>query len=269
MAVKRRLVARGWQEVITFSFVSSAWESTLFPGRDARAAPIAVLNPDRSHLDVMRTTLAGGLIDVLRTNLARKQDRVRVFEVGPLLLARRRRATISRCASAGSPTGTRCPSSGDARARSVDLFDVKGDLEALVAPRALTTERPEHAAAPPGASRARAASTDRRSAGSANCIRASSRQFDLPRAPVLFELDLAALLARRLPAARPVSRLPVVRRDLAVVVDDGLPAQEILTALESAKPAARRCGQAVRRLSGPGNWPWQEKPCDSGAYAGY
>ena len=82
MAIKRVLVARGWQEAITFSFVSSAWEIDAVPGRDARAAPIRVLNPIAAHLDVMRTTLAGGLIDVLRTNLARKQERVRIFEAG-------------------------------------------------------------------------------------------------------------------------------------------------------------------------------------------
>jgi len=64
-----------------------------------------------------------------------------------------------------------------------------------------------------------------------------AKVFELPRSPVVFELDLTALLAGRLPAARPVSRLPVVRRDLAVVLADSIPAQEVLSALEAAKPS--------------------------------
>jgi phenylalanyl-tRNA synthetase beta chain len=69
LALKRRLVDRDWQEAITFSFVNSEWEAALFPGRETNDAPIVVLNPIASHLDVMRTTLLGGLIDVLRTLL--------------------------------------------------------------------------------------------------------------------------------------------------------------------------------------------------------
>ena len=61
------------------------------------------------------------------------------------------------------------------------------------------------------------------------------KHFELPRAPVLFELDLAVLLARKLPSVRPISRLPVVRRDLAIVVDESVPVQEILSALEAGK----------------------------------
>ena len=64
-----------------------------------------------------------------------------------------------------------------------------------------------------------------------------AKEFELPRAPVLFELDVATLVTGRLPVARPVSRLPVVRRDLAVVVADGIPAQEVISALEAAKPS--------------------------------
>jgi phenylalanyl-tRNA synthetase beta chain len=85
-SVKRLLVGRGWQEVVTFGFVSSAWESKLFPSRDAHGAPIRVENPIAAHLDVMRTTLAGGLVDVLRNNLARRQERIRIFETGRVYL---------------------------------------------------------------------------------------------------------------------------------------------------------------------------------------
>src|SRR5205823_590985 len=120
-----------WQEAITFSFVSSAWEAVLFPGRDANDAPIAVLNPIASHLDVMRTTLLGGLIDVLHTNLSRRQDRVRVFEVGRCFL-RAGQGYDQPLRVAGLAYGESLPEQWGVPKRAVDVFDVKGDLEALV-----------------------------------------------------------------------------------------------------------------------------------------
>ena len=235
IAVKQRLVARGWQEAITFSFVSSAWESALFPARDNRSAPIAVKNPIAAHLDVMRTTLAGGLLDVLRTNLARKHERVRVFEAGRCFW-RASQGYDQPVRLGGLAYGDALPEQWGCTARSVDLFDVKGDLEGLVAPRNLTTVRAEHALLHPG--RAASVLVDGSPVGWLGELHPRIvKEFEIPRAPILFELDLAALLTRGLPAARAVSRLPVVRRDLGVVVADSLPAQEILAALDAAKPA--------------------------------
>ena len=200
----------------------------------------------------MRTTLLGGLIDVLRNQpRAQAGARARVRD-RPLLRARRaglraaaahRRARLRRCAARAM---------GRAASAPVDFFDVKGDLEALAAPRALTTERGD---APGAASRAapRACwSTARRSAGSASCIRGLPRHFELPRAPVVFELDLDA--AARAPDAasrRRCRSCPSVRRDLAVVVDETVPAQDVLAALEAAQAAAGRGVRAVRRLPRP------------------
>src|SRR2546429_9039413 len=76
--LRQRLVDRDYQEAITFSFVNSGWERAL--GIDAN--PVRVLNPIASNLDVMRTTLLGGLLDTLRTNVNRKLERVRIFEIG-------------------------------------------------------------------------------------------------------------------------------------------------------------------------------------------
>ena len=233
-AIKHRLVILGWQEVITFSFVSSAWEAALFPKRDAQSAPIAVLNPIASHLDVMRTTLAGGLIEVLRTNLAHKQDRIRVFEVGRCFM-RSGTDNDQPLRLGGLAYGDAWPEQWGAAKRLVDLFDVKGDLVALSSPRAVTTERWEHPALHPG--RAARVLVDGTAIGWLGEMHPRVvTQFDLPRSAILFEVDLDPLLARALPSARTVSKLPVVRRDLAVVVDDGVPAQEILAALEAGRP---------------------------------
>ena len=234
MAFKHGLVARGWQEVVTFSFVSSAWEKTLFPARDASAAPILVQNPIAAHLDAMRTTLAGGLIDVLRTNLARKQERLRLFEAGRCYW-RAAQGFDQPQRLGGLAYGDALPEQWGSPSRPTDLFDVKGDLASLVAPRALTTERAEHPMLHPG--RAARVCVDAIDVGWLGELHPRiAKAFDLPRAPILFELDLAALVAGRLPVARPVSKLPMVRRDLAVVVPDTVPAQEVVSALEAAKP---------------------------------
>ena len=227
VALKRRLVARDWQEAITFGFVSSALEAVLFPERAAADAPITVLNPIASHLDVMRTTLAGGLIDVLRTNLARQHERVRMFEIGRCF--RRNGAEADQPLRLGGLAyGHAFPEQWGIAKRPVDFHDVKGDLEALVAPRTLATgPRPIRCCTP--AARRGSRSTARRSAGWASFIRASLKHFELARAPVVFELDLSPLLRHPIPVARPVSKLPVVRRDFAVVVDETVPASACWT----------------------------------------
>ena len=235
IALKRGLVAHGWQEVITFSFVSSAWETALAPESGERTAPVAVLNPIASHLDVMRTTLAGGLIDILASNLARKQNRARIFEVGRCF-ARTDAGYEQPMRVGGLAYGDALPEQWGAGKRAVDLFDLKGDLEALVAPRALVTERIEHPALHPG--RAARVLLQGEAIGWLGELHPRAvRAFDLPRAPVLFELALEPLLRRRLPLARSVSRLPVVRRDLALVVEEQLPAEVLLSALTASKPA--------------------------------
>ncbi len=232
--VKRALVARGWQEVITFSFVSSSREATLFGETADRPPPVAVLNPIASHLDIMRTTLAGGLIEVLSTNLARKQDWIRVFEAGRCF-ARAGAGYDQPMRLGGLAYGDAFPEQWGTSKRAVDTFDIKGDLEALAAPGSLTTERAEHPALHPG--RAARVLLDGRSIGWLGELHPRAvHAFDLPRAPVLFEVDLLPLLRRGLPRPRPVSKLPSVRRDLAVVVDEGLPARDLLAALTDAKP---------------------------------
>ena len=231
--LRRRLVDRDWQEAITFGFVSSAAEKSLFPDRDAKAGPIAVLNPIASHLDVMRTTLAGGLLDVLRTNVARKRERIRVFETGRCFLRAGERFEQPRRVG-GLAYGLATPEQWGVARRPVDFFDVKADVEALVAPRRLAVAAAPHAALHPG--RAARLSLEGRNVGWLGELHPRLvKELELPRAPILFELDLDPLLERPLPAARPLSRVPVVRRDFAVVIDEALPVAEVLDALAGAQ----------------------------------
>jgi phenylalanyl-tRNA synthetase beta chain len=229
-ALKQRLVDRDYQEVITFSFVSSEWERAL----GIEPNPIRVLNPIASNLDAMRSTLWGGLIETLRTNANRKQERVRVFEAGRCFF-RDGESYGQPVRMAGLASGPALPEQWGVPKRPVDFFDVKADIEALAAPLALTTEAAEHPALHPGRS-ARVTIAGEAAGWIGELHPRLARIFELSSAPVVFELNVAVLAQQPTPAARPVSKLPMVRRDLAVVVDEAIPAQAVLEALAAVKP---------------------------------
>ncbi len=231
--LKDRIAARDYQEVITFSFVAAAWEAD-FAGN---TNPIHVLNPIASHLDVMRSTLAGSLVDVLRTNVSRKQSRVRLFETGRCFLrnAQEAESFLQPMRIGGLAFGYAAPEQWATPPRPVDFFDVKGDLEAIVAPRTLTTARSAHPALHPGRS-ARLLVDDVDVGWLGELHPNLQRRYELPSAPVLFELDMAPLHTRAVPHALPVSKFPPVRRDIAFVVDESVSAQALLDALHAVKP---------------------------------
>ena len=232
--LKTRLVARDWQEIVTFSFVSSSAESLFERDGDAHRSPIRVLNPIAAQLDVMRTTLLPGLLDTLRTNVSRKADRVRIFEVGrvfrhadpgfeqPLRLG-------------GLSYGDALPEQWGAPSRRVDFFDVKADVDALAAPRRAFAIQHVLPWLHPG--RSALISIDGATCGFLGELHPRIvSQFDLAHAPIVFELDVDALLAAPLPVAKPVSKFPAVRRDMAVVVDETVSAAALQAALDAVKP---------------------------------
>ena len=229
--LRTHLVDRGYQEVITFSFVSSAWEKAL----QVDAHPIKVQNPIASHLDVMRTTLLGGLLDTLRSNINRKADRVRIFEAGRCF-RRDGEQFVQPLRIAGLAYGAAEPAQWDGGKRLADFFDVKADIAALAAPLPVTTLSAAHPALHPGRS-ARVLVAGKQAGWVGELHPRLMREFELPRAPIVFELDQDELLHRPMPVAQPVSRLPVVRRDVAIVVDESLPAQDVLDAMALARPA--------------------------------
>jgi len=227
--VKQQLVSLDWQEIVTFSFVSSATEAALDPG----AQPVRVLNPIASQLDVMRTSLLTGLLTTLQTNLNRQQARVRVFELGRTF-SRNGDGYAQPLRLGGLAYGPAAPEQWGERLRNVDVFDIKGDLEVLTAPRCLTTTRTVHPALHPG--RAAHLQLDGAISGWLGELHPRLvRHFDLPHAPVLFELDAATLMYHALPVGKPVSALPIVRRDIAIVVAEEVPAGAVLAALQEAR----------------------------------
>jgi len=244
--VKQRLVALDWQEIVTFSFVASGTEEAL----DADAHPVRVLNPIASQTDVMRSSLLPGLLATLQKNLNRQQTRIRVFELGRTF-SRDGKGYRQPLRLGGLAYGSASPEQWGERLRDVDFFDVKRDLEVLIAPKRLVTPRGQHPALHPG----RAAEIHLNDAivGWLGELHPRLvRYFDLPRAPVLFELDAASLTTVALPVGRLVSDLPVVRRDLAIVVAEEVSAGAVLAALHDARAPRVETLQLFDVYRGPG-----------------
>jgi phenylalanyl-tRNA synthetase beta chain len=233
MQVRRLLAERGYFEVVTYSFVEAAWEAD-FAGN---AAPIQLANPIASQMGVMRSTLIGGLVGVLAANRKRQVERVRAFEIGRVFARRADGHPVTGFAQplriAGLAGGTALPEQWAAPAHKVDFFDVKGDLEALFAPRVLTFDKASHPALHPG--RAASVSLDGRTIGVVGELHPRwVQQYELGSAPVLFEIDLDAWLALPMPAFAEVSRYPIVTRDLALVMPREQALAPLLSALRGA-----------------------------------
>ena len=234
--VRQLLVDRGYQEVVNFAFVEEEWEADFA----ANAAPIRLANPIASQMAVMRSTLFGGLISNLLTNLKRKQSRVRLFETGRTFHRDAQGAPVEGFRQswqlAGLAYGGALPEGWGSGARKIDFYDVKGDLEALLAPAQLRFVKLVHPALHPG--RAARVLLDGRDIGCLGELHPEwIQKYDLPQAAIVFEIDFAAATEVNVPAYVEVSKFPPVIRDLAIVVDQSLALQTLLDALKGQFPA--------------------------------
>jgi phenylalanyl-tRNA synthetase beta chain len=225
--LRQSLVSRDYQESINYAFVEEAWERDLC----GNASPIILKNPIASQMSVMRSSLLGGLLAALRTNLSRKQMRVRLFEMGGCFSAEDK-GYVQQERVAGLAYGSVFPEQWGVTARNVDFYDVKGDVEALFAPRKLDFEVAHHPASHPGRS-ARILMNGNVIGWLGELHPQWQQQYDLPLAVVWFEVDQIALLQVGLPKAVEVSRFPLVRRDIAVVVDEDIAAQNLLRVMRA------------------------------------
>ena len=243
--IRRQLADLDYQEVINFSFVEEAWEAD-FAGN---LAPIKVVNPIASQMGVMRSTLVGSLIANVKYNLNRKLNRVRIFETGAVYM-RNQEVQNGPLAVAGYDqpkrvTGLAYGPQADEQwgqaSRTVDFFDVKADLEALFAPASLRFAKIEHPALHPGRS-AHVLLGDQVVGFIGELHPRLQQKYELPLAPVLFEVDGLALQQRQVPAYVEISKFPAVVRDLAVVVKQAVYAQNLLdvfAAEQQHNPACR------------------------------
>jgi phenylalanyl-tRNA synthetase beta chain len=239
-ALRHQMAALDYQETINFSFVDARWEHELAGNAD----PIKLVNPMAAHLAVMRSSLIGSLVGVLRLNLSRKATRVRVYEAGR---AFSRDATVvdgpvsvagvrQTMRLAGLAYGGADATQWATKDRAVDFFDLKGDIEALLAPRVARFVPAEHPAMHPG--RCARIELDGAVIGFAGELHPMWRQaYELPQAPILFELDVAALTARELPSLTPVQRQQSVWRDLSVIAGEAVSHDALMQAVAAAEHA--------------------------------
>ncbi len=227
--LRERLATRDYQEVVTYSFVDAAWEADL-----GRTAPIPLQNPIASQMGVMRTTLWGGLVDCLRFNLNRRQPRVRIFELGRIFLGGEG-GFEQPLRLGGLALGAAEPEQWGVKARAVDFFDVKGDVESLFWPSRPTFHASSHPALHPG--QCAEVRLDGKPVGWIGALHPKwVQKYELPQAPVLFELAAEAVLARPVPSYAEISKFPPVRRDLAVIVDEKVETGAMLAVCREQAP---------------------------------
>ena len=224
--LRRQMVARGFQEAITYSFVAPELQATMLPD----AVSPALANPISADLSVMRASLFPGLVRAMEHNLNRQQTRVRLFETG--LVFNGELDALSQVPMLGALVCGSREAEGwsDAKDR-VDFYDLKGDLESLLAlggdTDAWRFEPAEHSALHPGQSAQLMYRGE--PAGWIGTLHPQVRaKLGLKMDAVLFEVRLDALSQGRIPAFEPLSRFPEVRRDLAFILKEATPVQALL-----------------------------------------
>ena len=244
------LIARDYQEVVTYSFID-AESNTRFSGAES---PLVLSNPISSEMSVMRSSLWPGMLEAAATNTARQQGRVRLFEVGKSF-----HGTLDAPEEvqriAGLITGDVVPEQWGSGSQSVDFFDIKSDVEALLQ---LTGEGAEfsfrpasHPALQPGQT-AEVVRGDDVIGVVGKLHPTQAKRFDLKRDVFVFELDADKALASNAPVAKAISKFPAIRRDLAVIVDEKVSADELIRAASAAAPALIRDVRLFDVYQGPG-----------------
>ncbi|UQY35128.1 phenylalanine--tRNA ligase subunit beta [Pseudomonas fulva] len=224
--LRRLLVARGYQEAITYSFIDPKLFELFSPG----VKPLTLANPISADMAAMRASLWPGLVKAVEHNLNRQQSRVRLFESG-LRFVGQLDELKQEPMLAGVITGSRLPESWAHGRDSVDFFDAKADVEALLAAAgdaaSFAFVPGEHSALHPG--QTARIERDGRLVGYLGAIHPElAKTLGLDQPLFLFELLLSEITAGRMPAFKELSRFPEVRRDLALLVDRDVPAQNLL-----------------------------------------
>jgi phenylalanyl-tRNA synthetase beta chain len=253
--LRERLAAADYREVINFSFVEPAWEAD-FAGE---ANPIRLLNPIVSQQSVMRTSLIGSLISNLRYNHARKVPRIRVFEVGRVFL-RDPQAKDGPLAVGGLRQPMRIAAAAygpafaeqwDTPPRAVDFFDVKADLESMLAPLVPRYEPAPHPALHPG--RCARVTLDGSAIGWIGELHPRwQHKYELAQAPIVFELDAEPLQSVPLPRPQVPSAQPMVLRDISMLFPLETPAGAIFDAIQAEKPSIVRFVTLLSLFRGAG-----------------
>jgi len=244
------LVARDYQEIITYSFVD--------PDSNKRLTDIdselVLSNPISSEMSVMRSSLWPGMLMAASANASRQQERVRLFEIGKSF-----HGTLAEhdevVRVGGVCIGSVLPEQWGSKSQFIDFFDIKSDVLALLElagdVSGLEFSAIEHPALQPG--QAAKIMRDGVRLGVAGKMHPRhGRFFELKRDVFLFELDAVAALASRAPKAESISKFPSIRRDIAIVVDDKISTADLISAVESSAPELISTVRIFDIYKGPG-----------------
>jgi phenylalanyl-tRNA synthetase beta chain len=224
--LRRLLVARGYQEAITYSFIDPKLFELFSPGVE----PLLLANPISNDMAAMRASLWPGLVKALQHNLNRQQDRVRLFESG-LRFVGQLGNLQQQPMIAGVVTGSRLPEGWANGRDTIDFFDVKADVEALLgcsgALSDFTFAAGKHPALHPG--QTAVIQRDGKDVGYLGAIHPElAKALDLDRPVFVFELVLGDVVEGRLPKFSELSKFPETRRDLALIAGRDVASQDVL-----------------------------------------
>ncbi|MCL7930841.1 phenylalanine--tRNA ligase subunit beta [Halomonas llamarensis] len=239
--LRHQMVARGYQEAVTYSFVAPELQATLLP----EAVSPKLANPISADLSVMRASLFPGLVRALEHNLNRQQMRVRLFETG--LVFNGDLDSLSQTPMLGAiACGTRYPEGWAGGRDEIDFYDLKSDLESLIAlggdTQAWRFESSDHPSLHPGQC-AKVMHNDREVGWIGTLHPQIRARLGLKVDALMFEVRLDALSEGAIPAFEPLSRQPEVRRDLAFIVDETVPVQVLLDV------ATQQAGEHVKQVN--------------------
>jgi phenylalanyl-tRNA synthetase beta chain len=248
--VANTLVARDYQEVITYSFIDSELNALV----TATDSELILSNPISSEMSVMRGSIWPGLLSAAAANLSRQQDRIRFFEIGktfhgtpaePLEVLR----------VAGILLGDVLDEQWGSKPQGIDFFDIKSDVVSILSMTgdldSFDFVAHEHVILQPG--QTAQIWRNQESIGVIGKLHPSiARQLDIERTVLLFELDAAKAFAANVPVAKAVSKYPTIRRDIAVVVKDGVTAAQLVEVAKSSAPALIQSVRIFDVYKGPG-----------------
>ena len=248
--VANTLVARDYQEVITYSFIDQEINTRIA----GATSELVLSNPMSSEMSVMRSSIWPGLLVTASSNVARQQERVRVFEIGKTFHGSLKKPEeVMRIA--GLALGNVVQEQWASSAQSVDFFDIKSDVSAMLSMIGSIAEfsfaEAEHPALQPG----QVASILRgdNSIGVIGKLHpAISKKFDLNKDVFLFELDTDCAFAAGVPVAREISKFPMIRRDISFIVDEKVLASDLVAAAESVAPDLIQTVRIFDIYQGPG-----------------
>ncbi len=248
--VSSTLVARDYQEIMTYSFVSAAADKSV-TGTESK---LELSNPISSEMSVMRASLWPGMLEAAAGNAARQQERVRLFEVGNSFHGSpddpREVVRVS-----GLASGPVLAEQWGSKAQAIDFFDIKSDVEALLRLAGSDEQFAFVSVSHPALQRGQTANILRNGdvVGVVGKLHPKvAKRFELKRAVYVFELDVEKALATKAPEAKPVSKFPAIRRDISFFVDENVPSAELVEAVASAAPDLIQSVRIFDVYTGPG-----------------